>query len=73
MSIKRYEWGLPGAHGLAAFAALFIMDLGETVMAAFSFYLYGEQAAAIVAREQPRWQAWIQERFPTPTEASESA
>jgi len=53
-------------------AALFIMDLGETVLAAFSFYLYGDQAAANVAREQPRWQAWIQERFPMPTEASES-
>ena len=58
---------------LPLIAALFIMDLGETVMAAFSFYLYGDQAAANVAREQPRWQAWIQERFPTPTEASENA
>ena len=44
-------------------AALFTMDLGETVMAAFSFYFYGDQAAATVAREQPRWQAWVQERF----------
>ena len=48
-------------------AALFVMDLGETVLAAFSFYLYGDQAAANVARETPRWQAWIQERFPMPT------
>jgi hypothetical protein len=31
-----------------------------------SFYLYGDQAAGIVAREQPRWQAWINERFPMP-------
>jgi hypothetical protein len=53
-------------------AALFVMDLGETVLAAFSFYLYGDQAAANVAREQPRWQAWIEERFPMPTELSES-
>ena len=53
-------------------AALFTMDLGETVMAALSFYLYGDQAAAIVARETPRWQAWIQERFPMPTELSKS-
>ena len=49
-------------------AALFIMDLGETVLAALSFYLYGDQAADNVARETPRWQAWIQERFPMPTE-----
>jgi uncharacterized protein YndB with AHSA1/START domain len=49
-------------------AALFIMDLGQTVMAALSFYIYGDQAAAIVARETPRWQAWIEERLPMPTE-----
>ena len=46
-------------------AALFTMDLGgESVMAAFSFYLYGDQAEATVARETPRWEAWIRERFP---------
>lgn len=50
-------------------AVLFTMDLGgPSVMATFSFYLYGDQAAATVARERPRWQAWIQERFPTPAE-----
>ena len=53
-------------------AALFVMDLGETVMAAFGFYLYGDQAAATVAREKPLWQAWIQERFPMPAEMSRS-
>ncbi|MFL5620879.1 MAG: SRPBCC family protein [Gemmatimonadaceae bacterium] len=54
-------------------AALFTMDLGgESVMAAFSFYLYGDQAAATVAREKPVWQSWIQERFPMPTELSAS-
>ena len=54
-------------------AALFTMDLGGPVMAAFSFYLYGEQAAGTVARETSRWQAWIQERFPTQMERSENA
>lgn len=53
-------------------AALFTMDLGESVMAVLSFYLYGDQAAATVARERPLWQAWIQERFPMPTELSKS-
>jgi len=47
-------------------AALFTMDLGETVLAAFSFYLYGDKAEETVARETPRWQAWIQEHFPMP-------
>jgi len=49
-------------------AALFIISWGDSVMATFSFYLYGDQAAGTVARETPRWQAWIQERFPMPTE-----
>ena len=53
-------------------AALFTMDLGTSVMAAFNFYFYGDQAAATVARERPLWQAWIQERFPMPTELSGS-
>jgi hypothetical protein len=53
-------------------AALFTMDLGQSVMAVFSCYLYGDQAAATVARETPLWQAWIQERFPMPTELSNS-
>lgn len=53
-------------------AALFTMDLGGAVLAAFSFYLYGDRAADTVARETPRWEAWIQERFPMPKEMSTS-
>ena len=53
-------------------AALFTMTYGGSVMAAFSFYLYGDQAAGTVARETPLWQAWIQERFPMPSETSKS-
>jgi uncharacterized protein YndB with AHSA1/START domain len=53
-------------------AALFTMEFGGPVMAAFNFYHYGDQAAATVARETPLWQAWIQERFPMPTEPSQS-
>jgi hypothetical protein len=37
-------------------------------MATFSFYLYGDHAAASVARETPLWEAWIQERFPMPSD-----
>jgi hypothetical protein len=33
-----------------------------------SFYLYGDDAASTVARETPLWQAWVQERFPMPSE-----
>ena len=33
-----------------------------------NLYLYGDQAAATVARVTPLWQAWFQERFPMPNE-----
>jgi uncharacterized protein YndB with AHSA1/START domain len=52
--------------------ALFTMDLGISVMAVVNIYFYGDQAAGTVAREKPLWQAWIQERFPMPTELSKS-
>ena len=54
-------------------AALFTMDLGVSVMAAFNLYVYGDQAAETVARERPVWQAWIEEQFPMPAEASQGA
>ncbi|MEA2327877.1 MAG: hypothetical protein QOE68_2836, partial [Thermoanaerobaculia bacterium] len=33
-------------------------------------YMYGDQAAETVARVTPVWQAFLQERFPMPTELS---
>jgi hypothetical protein len=53
-------------------AALYTISFGGSVMATFSFYLYGDQAAGTVAHETPLWQAWIQERFPMPTEPGKS-
>jgi hypothetical protein len=53
-------------------ATLFIMTVPGSVLAVFNFYLYGDQAAATAAREKPLWQAWIQERFPMPTEPGKS-
>ncbi len=41
-------------------------------MVALNFYLYGDQAAGIVAHETPLWEAWFQKRFPTPTERGAS-
>jgi uncharacterized protein YndB with AHSA1/START domain len=49
--------------GVAAFGTF---NFGGQSMIALSFYHYGDQAAGTVARETPLWQAWIQERFPTP-------
>jgi hypothetical protein len=54
-------------------AALGIMTLPGSVLATFNFYLYGDQAADTAAREEPLWQAWIQERFPMPQEPSKGA
>ena len=45
-------------------AHLFPMDMGEQVFLSVRFYLYGETAAAAVAGEEPRWQAWLGEHFP---------
>ncbi len=56
----------PGAAALGA------VNFGGQSMVTLSFYLYGDQAAATVARETPLWQAWIEERFPTPSEATKS-
>jgi hypothetical protein len=54
--------------GIAALGA--VTYPGGQSMAAMNFYLYGDQAAATVARETPLWQAWLQERFPMPAESS---
>ena len=56
--------------GIAALGAVTYPG-GQSVVA-MNFYLYGDQAAATVARETPLWQAWFQERFPMPTELSKS-
>ena len=57
----------PGVAALGTFSFP-----GGQSMVAMNFYLYGDQAAGTVARETPLWQAWIQERFPMPTELSKS-
>jgi uncharacterized protein YndB with AHSA1/START domain len=45
---------------------------GGPTMVAINFYLYGDRADETVARVTPLWQAWLQERFPMPTEPSTS-
>jgi uncharacterized protein YndB with AHSA1/START domain len=48
------------------FAILNTCGMGPQVMASMTFYLYGEQGAAAAASDEARWQAWMQEKFPTP-------
>jgi uncharacterized protein YndB with AHSA1/START domain len=57
----------PGVAALGAFSFP-----GGQSMVALNFYLYGDRAAETAARETPPWQAWIQERFPMPSETSKS-
>ena len=56
--------------GIAALGAVTYPG-GQSVVA-MNLYIYGDQAAATVARQTPVWQAWFQERFPMPTELSKS-
>ena len=56
----------PGIAALGAF------NCGGPSMVALSFYLYGDQAAGIVARETPLWQSWFEQCFPMPTEPGKS-
>jgi uncharacterized protein YndB with AHSA1/START domain len=43
---------------------LFAMPMGGQIYLPMRVYLYGDQAAATAAREEPSWQAWIQKLFP---------
>ena len=53
-------------------AALGTFNFGGQSMVALNLYLYGDQAAGTVAHETPLWEAWIQKRFPMPTEPGKS-
>jgi uncharacterized protein YndB with AHSA1/START domain len=53
--------------GTAAFGTI---AFGDAVMATATCYMYGDDAAAIVARETPVWQQWMAERLPAPTEGA---
>jgi uncharacterized protein YndB with AHSA1/START domain len=65
-ALLRLDQPGPGAAALGA------VNFGGQSMVTLNFYLYGDQAAGTVARETPLWQAWIQERFPTPSETNKS-
>jgi uncharacterized protein YndB with AHSA1/START domain len=52
-------------------AALGAVNFGGSTMITLSFYLYGDQAEAHVARDRPQWDAWIGKHFPTPSEPGE--
>jgi len=51
-------------------AHLFALPMSGQVYLPLRFYLYGDRAAAVVARDEPLWQTWMKERFPVPSDAA---
>jgi uncharacterized protein YndB with AHSA1/START domain len=45
-------------------AHIVVHPMGGQVYLTIRFYLYGDQASAVVARAEPTWQAWMNEHFP---------
>jgi hypothetical protein len=57
--LLRLDEPAPGSAVVAAFT------YGGEVYASLHAYLFGDQAPAVAAREQPAWRAWMAERFPS--------
>ncbi len=58
--LLRLDGPVPGTAYIGAFSC------GGMVMVCMSVYLYGAKANAAVKRDEPIWQAWMDERFPMP-------
>jgi uncharacterized protein YndB with AHSA1/START domain len=54
-------------------AHLFALAMGGQVCLSLRAYLYGEDAAAIVERDQAAWEAWMSNHFPAPAAAPSDA
>lgn len=55
------------SHGTAVFGTY---NCGGGTMPAANIYLYGDDAAAVIARDEPLWRAWFAERYPAPSTAT---
>ena len=64
--ILRLDQPAPGMAHLSA------LPMGDQVYLYVCLYLYGEGAAAMVAREEPVWRAWLERLFPAPVEQAGS-
>jgi len=59
--VLRLDTPVPGTAYIGAFPC------GGTMAQVYmAIYLYGDNAKAAVERDQPKWQAWFDERFPMP-------
>ena len=59
-ALLRIDDPLPGI------AAPIVYTMDDRVMTSLGIYLYGDDAPAVAAREDPAWQAWMKRRFPAP-------
>lgn len=50
------------------FAHLFALRMGGMTFLSVRFFLFGDDAASVAKREEPRWQTWLEKHFPTPSE-----
>ena len=45
-------------------AHLFVWPINDQILLSLRFYLYGEDAATVVSRAEPRWRSWMEGQFP---------
>jgi hypothetical protein len=57
----------------AGYALVFLYTWEGGEHASVHAYLFGEDAAAVAAREEPRWRAWTAGRFPARSAAATTA
>ena len=53
-------------------AFVFAFDYVERVYTTVHTYLFGDEAPAVAARDEPRWRAWMENRFPSVESASKT-
>jgi uncharacterized protein YndB with AHSA1/START domain len=51
---------------------VFAFEYLEQVYATLHAYLFGDEGSAVAAREEPRWRAWMDRRFPSAEAVSEA-
>ncbi|TJW83310.1 MAG: hypothetical protein E5X43_22625 [Mesorhizobium sp.] len=50
------------------FAHLFALPMGAMTYLSMRFFLFGDDAARIAKREEPKWRTWLEKHFPSPAE-----
>jgi hypothetical protein len=53
-------------------ALVFVYVYRDQVYTSVHAYLFGDEAPAVVARDEPAWRAWMEERFPSQEPAAEA-